>query len=383
MGHPFDPLMRVSTQGTEARGKNYSNDPATAGLVLTSTGPEGIPTWGVGGGLTGPPGAKGATGYTGPTGDTGPKGDTGPGGVTGDTGPALPDIVVDHVMFVDVTGATGGENGTLNHPFRSVPAALAAIDSLSWLTAVIMVAPGSYPDAIVIGGLGSSLQQLVISGWANVWPITLPNDLPNLGGDITVFPNVVVHFGKLFLGTGEINSSDVLTIDLIISMSQCQCHRFIEANNLVVSCIQTDFSTTDSHLIGHTATILQCDGFSWASLVRGAIGIGPAGYTRRFYDTGADINHGMIVTDGPLASHASVTLPFGYIGVRENEYAIPTVVGPTLLQSCTVTFSHTTADTVHFRLRNDNPLATPPASFTVPLQVAVFHSNMSIDSGPS
>jgi len=40
-----DPLMRVSTAGTEARGKNYSDNPATPGLVLTSTGPDGIPTW--------------------------------------------------------------------------------------------------------------------------------------------------------------------------------------------------------------------------------------------------------------------------------------------------------------------------------------------------
>ncbi len=40
-----DPLMRVGTSGTQATGKNYSNDPATAGLVLTSDGPDDVPKW--------------------------------------------------------------------------------------------------------------------------------------------------------------------------------------------------------------------------------------------------------------------------------------------------------------------------------------------------
>lgn len=45
MGHPTDPLMRVATSGTEATGKNYGNSPATAGLVLTSAGPDLPPDW--------------------------------------------------------------------------------------------------------------------------------------------------------------------------------------------------------------------------------------------------------------------------------------------------------------------------------------------------
>jgi len=63
-----DPLMRVSTAGTEARGKNYSDTPATAGLVLTSTGPDGIPAW--------DPVPAGPIGPTGPAGPAGPGGNT-------------------------------------------------------------------------------------------------------------------------------------------------------------------------------------------------------------------------------------------------------------------------------------------------------------------
>lgn len=46
MGHPTDPLMRVSTSGTEAVAKNYSNSVATVGLAFISQGPDQVPIWG-------------------------------------------------------------------------------------------------------------------------------------------------------------------------------------------------------------------------------------------------------------------------------------------------------------------------------------------------
>jgi hypothetical protein len=371
MGH--DPLMRVSTSGTEARAKNYSPDPATPTYVLKSTDPDGIPTWAIGSGLTGPAGATGATGDTGPTGLTGAKGATGDIGATGNTGPDGPDIIVNRVVFVDgVNGSTGG-TGTLTRPVLDVQAAISLVIAKTWNDAIIMVAPGQYAGFDV--GPSTTLTHLVISGWVNVWPLTLPNDLPRIGNSgepISIFPGIAVDFSKLFIG-GDINASDIPTVDLTVSMSNCFVGSLaLFGNNVRLSLVQTNF-IDDFNIVGETTLAIECDGFSWARLVESGSLILPTNYTREFYDHGVDYLDGTIGVNG-LPMGDTATTAFAYVGARPNEYAIPTLTGFPVATDFTLTFDHTDTDEVYFRIRNDSRVST---DFAEPVRVALFRSDMS------
>lgn len=329
MGHPADPLMRVGTSGTEARGKHYSNDPATAGLVLTSAGPEEVPTWS--------PGAGGS------------------------------DIIVTRVLFVDAAHPAAGANGSLNHPFLTLQAAVDQIITNGWVNAVILVAPGIYLDPVNIGPSGV-LQQLNIGGWANVWPVTLPNDLPNLGGVISIASGIQVNFSQVFLGAA-VNSTPVLTADLHVSFTNCSLHNgSMQADDIDCSFLQSSFA---AWFVNGTTVSAKFDGFSWSSLVRNSIVITPDTYTRTFFDTGADYDVGTISAQG-LAIGTSTTVSVPYPNARPNEYAIASmdlVVAP----DYTVTYSHSDDGLLYFRLRNDSRVST---NFAEPAHFVVFHADM-------
>lgn len=329
MGHPADPLMRVGTSGTEARGKHYSNDPATAGLVFTSAGPDAVPTWA-------PPGGGG-------------------------------DIIVTRVLFVDAAHPAAGANGSLNHPFLTVQAAVDQVLTNAWVDAVIMVAPGIYLDPINIGP-SAVLQQLNIQGWANAWPVTLPNDLPNLGGLISIASGIQVNFSQVFHGAA-INSTPVLTADLNVSFTNCQLRNgSMQGNNIDCSFLQTAFT---AWFINGTAVDAAFDGFSWSSLVRNNVVITPGTYARTFYDTGADYDVGTISATG-LAIGSSTTVSVVYPNARPNEYAIASM-DLVVAADYTVTYSHSDTGLIFFRLRNDSRAST---NFAEPAHFVVFHAAM-------
>lgn len=330
MGHPLDPIMRVETSGTEARGKHYSNDPATAGLVLTSMGPEEVPTWAPGG-----PGA---------------------------------DVFVNRVMFVDAAHPAAGANGTLSHPFLTIQAAVDQIITNLWNDAVIMVAPGVYPAPVTIPSL--ALSYLAITGWTIMWPLLMPGDLPLLTGAFTVNPSTTLVFSKLGLNGTQIAPPTIATDDLHVAFSNCRVFNVLHGNNIFASFLQTDMKGA---ITGVTSTALQMDGFTWSTITNNAIAIDPPVFSVEYYDHGADTGPGRLdVSDMSVGATLPVMVP--YFPANPNDFAIPSLDLPAATDF-TLTFSHCDFGEVWFRLTNDSRAS---GDFADTFTIAVFHANMAL-----
>lgn len=102
MGHPTDPIMRVATSGTEATGKNYSNSPATAGLVFTSAGADVVPIWAA--------------------------------------ASALPQLTLTRILDNGTPIAPAAQNGTFGAPYSTMAQCIADLPN----GGTILVVPGDY-----------------------------------------------------------------------------------------------------------------------------------------------------------------------------------------------------------------------------------------------
>lgn len=330
MGHPADPIMRVDTSGTEARGKHYSNDPATPGFVFTSMGPDEVPTWA--------PGGAGA------------------------------DVFVNRVVFVDADSATATQTGTLNHPFATVQQAVDLIITNTWNDAVIMVAPGVYPAPVVIPAL--ALVYLAITGWTSMWPLIMPGDLPLLTGDFTVNPSTTVSFSRLGLNGTQIAPPTIASQDLHVQFSNCRVFNQLRGANIQAAFLQTDMVGA---INGGTSTALQMDGFTWATITNNAVAINPPVFSVEYYDHGADTGPGRLdVADMSVGATLPVMVP--YFPANPNDFAIASLDLPAATDF-TLTFSHCDFGEVWFRLTNDSRAS---GDFGDTFTVAVFHANMAI-----
>ncbi len=330
MGHPTDPLMRVANSGLEARGKHYSDTPATAGLVLTSAGPEAIPVWAVG----------------------------------------SPDILVNKVIFVDAARSAIGMTGALNHPFQTIQQAVTYAEGTGWADAIIMVAPGTYAGAITLSGV-PPLQTLMIQGWQLNGPTQMPAVWTRITGTITSHPSVELFLSDLHYTGATLQSPNPANDDLTLRMTNVLASTTMLGNSINLSLIQT-------YVLGAitgTSVVLYSDGMSWTNLIENAVVITPATYTRTFYDTGADVTAGNLTTID-LDPGDKVTLGINYPGARPNEYGICSpdldVPGPQRIDY-TVTFAYSAIDTLFFHLRNDGAAI---ASFDIPCMFLCLHSKM-------
>lgn len=280
-----------------------------------------------------------------------------------------PQGAVTRVFFVDSQGATGGNDGSLHHPFQTAQAAVDSAIATGYSSVVLMMAPGEYTDPLDI--LGGILSHVTISGWADVWPNELPTDIPGFtaGANISIAQGVNVAFTRLHLASTSIASRTVGE-SLFVSFSNCLVHSDLHGADIVASFLQTDMA---GDILSTTANCLvQTDGFSWSCMRTNGITIAPNDYARLFYDTGADWNHASIAANG-LAIGASVTVPYVYPGARQGEFAMISMMADPVPSDFTATFSHTAADVVYFRLRNDSRVST---NFNEPCRVTVFHSPM-------
>jgi hypothetical protein len=239
MATPPNPLVRVSTSGTVAKCKNYSDSPATAGLVLTATGEDNVPNWAA------PAGAA--------------------------------DIKVSNIMFVDAGAVALGANGSLSHPFTSIQPAIAAMVAAGWVAGTIRLATATYIDPVAIPiGLAVSFD-----GWDPQAPAIL-------GGDITITGGIgssdLVSFTNCTIVAANITAADPLTQDLQLLFDKTFNSAAITSFNALL----TYFQSTQGGAITCTGLTISWDGYSWARTLQVAPAIVPAAYTRQFFDAGHD-----------------------------------------------------------------------------------------------
>ena len=240
MATPPNPLLRVATSGAEAKCKNYSQSPATAGLVLTATGEETVPVW-----AAPPAGAA--------------------------------DVVVSNIMFVDAGAPAAGQNGSLSHPFTTIQPAIAAMVAAGWIAGTLRIATATYIDPVAIPiGLAVSFE-----GWDAQAPVLLSGDITITGGigssDLVSFTNCVVL-------AANITAADPLTQDIQLLFD----HTFNSAAITSFNALLTYMQSTQGGAITCTGLTISWDGYSWARTLQVAPAIVPAAYTRQFFDAGHD-----------------------------------------------------------------------------------------------
>jgi hypothetical protein len=272
------------------------------------------------------------------------------------------------VVFVDATGATAGQNGSLSHPYQTPNAAVLAVAAAGWNDAIIKIAPGSYATPIAVTG-APLLQSLIFAGWANMWPGTMLADMPGLDADISIDEGIAVHFSQLHLSGTTISSTTPLTDDLEVAFTDCFLGANLSAHIIDVSFLHTNI---EANITAATLAAVATDGFSWSSIVNNAVVITPADYPRQFLDTGAEELHAVTLGTTGLAIGASATIPQPFIGVRPGEFAIACMALP-VAADYTISFSHTDDDLVYFRLRNDSRVST---NFAEACTIVVFHAGM-------
>jgi hypothetical protein len=332
--------MRVSSEGTRARCKHYSDDPATAGLVLTSTGEDGFPTWGS------------------------PGGDQ---------------VWVTKVVFVDAGAVALGANGSLSHPWQTINAAIADVLARDWNSAVIMIAPGTYAENVVVPD-DATLTDLVFQAWnLGMMPSWGPEDLPILSGSFTITGSVAQTVETSFAGlhlAGDISSGGVSgDFQLVVAFDRCRIDGDILGTSVDVSMRECDVRSPTIN--GQLADLqIHVDSTSWRALIDNAVALTPDTYTREFYGVGCDIWDEVIDVQG-VAIGAFTMLTFDIATARESEYCIATktTVGGGVEAEYSLTFSHTDLGHAYFQLLNISRAST---NFNDEMQLVIFHNGMAM-----
>ena len=341
MATPPNPQMRVSCEGTRARCKNYSDDPATAGLVLTSTGEEGYPTW------------------------------------TPKT-PAAGDVVVTKVVFVDAGAVALGANGSLSHPWLTINAAIADVLARDWNSAIIMIAPGTYAENVVVPD-DAILTDLVFQAWnLGMTASWGAEDLPILSGSFTITGSVAGTVETAFAGlhlAGNISSGGVGgQFQLVVSFDRCRIDGTILGNDVDVSMRECD--TRGASIDGNAVLQIHVDSTSWRGLIDNAVSLLPVTYTREFYGVGCDIWDEVIDVQGVVIGTFSL-LAFNIATARPTEYCIATktTIGGGVEAEYSLTFSHTDDGLAYFQLLNISRAST---NFNDEMQLVIFHQGMAM-----
>jgi hypothetical protein len=331
--------MRVSCEGTKARCKNYSDSPATAGLVLTSTGEDGYPIWGSAGG---------------------------------------DQVWVTKVVFVDAGAVALGANGSLSHPWLTINAAIADVLARGWNSAIIMIAPGTYAENVVVPD-DATLTDLVFQAWnLGMTASWGAEDLPILSGSFTVTGSLAQTVETSFAGlhlAGDISSGGVAgDFQLVVSFDRCRIDGAILGTDVDVSMRECDVRSRSIN--GQTVLQIHVDSTSWRALIEDALPLSPATYTREFYGVGCDIWDEVIDIQG-LAIGAFAMLTFDIATARETEYCIgtKTTVGAGVEAEYSLTFSHTDLGHAYFQLLNISRAST---NFNDEMQLVIFHNGMAM-----
>jgi len=277
--------MRVSCEGTKARCKNYSDTPATAGLVLTATGEDGYPAWAA------PPAP-----------------------------PAGADVVVSNIMFVDAGAVALGANGSLSHPFTTIQPAIAAMVAAGWIAGTIRLATATYIDPVAIPiGLAVSFE-----GWDEQAPVLLSGDITITGG---IGSSDQVSFTNCTILAANITTADPLTQDMLLVFKNSFNSAAISAFNANLFYLRS----TQGGPITATGLTISWDGYSWARTLQVAPAIIPAAYTRQFFDAGHDTYQRSLtvaaVAIGTTAFQTMVVPDY----VRADDYVSMQVMDPTIV----------------------------------------------------
>jgi hypothetical protein len=332
--------MRVATAGTWALAQDYGASPATAGLVLTSFGPDQPPDWAAGS-----------------------------GGV----------IRVNAVVFVDSTAPLAGQAGTLDHPFRTIQQAATYAAATYTGAAIIRIAPATYAGNVNVPD--NTLDVLVFEGWGKEPALSSPN-LPTIVGDIVVTPKsvgnpLVVSFANL-QQQGNIEAANPAAQDLFVELHSVLLNGgTISANNLGVFLEHTDFNGVTS-IAGTTSMSLNTDGYSWGQLVRQATTLAPAAYSREFFEEGCDYFESTLQVNG-LAIGASQPVVLNHPTAREGEVGAITKTDAVPATDFQLVFSHTGAGTATYILTN---LSRASTNFADDVRTVVWHMNMATAPAP-
>lgn len=284
---------------------------------------------------------------------------------------------VTKVLFVDalIGAVTTTKTGAIGAPFATVQQAV------DWTVAhpalggdpIVMIAPGTYADAIAIP---IACAGITLQGWSNGDAVSAPTDVPNLAGNIIITGGVgdptPVHFANVFLGGTTIASNNTATIDLLVDFRNC----FIAVTS--IDALNIDITLTHSDCVANIVATgigdvaLTSDGYSWANIVRNAITITPSSYFVRYSDTGADQANVTFSATG-VAIGTAAACPVVYAGARVGDFAMAAVGGITPATDFFLAFHHCEADLVVFMLFNASRVST---NFADAGSVAVFHAAM-------
>lgn len=310
---PPPPTMRVATSGRWALSQDYGASLATAGLVLTSQGPDNPPDWA-------------------PTAST--------------------TIRVNAVIFVDATAPLADQAGTLDHPYRTVQQAIDDAVANYATGAIIRIAPGGYLQALNVPD--AALETLIFEGWGKEQALST-TALPTILGTMTVAPRTgapwVIVLANLKY-SGDIVTANVGTDDLVVKLhSVFYENGSIVANNLDVYLEHTEFSLSNVFITGQATMALETDGYSWGQIVRQGVTLAPVDYLRTFLEEGCDYYDSTLnVLALAVGSSTPVILPHptarpGEVGAVSKIDAVPAT-------DFQMVFSHTGAGSSVYILTN-------------------------------
>ncbi len=319
--------LRVSTSGTGALSDDYANGAPTAGLQLTSGGPGLPPTWG-------PSGAA----------------------------------LVNRVLFVDAVNSPGlTANGTLAAPYATIQQAINHAVALGWTEVQVQLAFATYADAVAIP---ATLFSTSIVGWNPVGP-TAADPVPIIGGDITLTTggglSNGIHLANCWVTAANIHTSN-RGEDMFVSLVRTICAATITAENLEIE--QSDSNVTGD-VTGQSSLIARFDGPSWAASVNAGNLYSPAGYTRTFADTGANVAFFDLTANG-VAIGTTVFVAVAEADTRAGDFAVLQKVAPVAVDYL-AGFDHTAAGQLFFWLTN---LSRASTNFAEPCSVLIFHQTM-------
>jgi hypothetical protein len=286
-------------------------------------------------------------------------------------GPAVPSGgigAVHKVLFVDNTNAPAtGRTGSILAPFATIQEAIAQTVTNVWDDAIVYVAPGTYPGAIVVPTV---LGGLVIQGWGRQFTTARTNtDLPDISGAVTQQGvGTYLQFSDVTLtGTG-ISGTNPVTDPVAVVFNGCIVQSPIEGSTCNVYAQHSRFLGA---MTAHTASSLSitADGYTWSNIFTDAPTLS-SNYGRNFLDTAMHVyTGGHLVANGltiGLAADCYLNCP----GVREGDSAICVLTAPDTASDFAVTFAFCFPDVAHFTLENISRAST---NFNEACNVHVFH----------
>lgn len=330
---PPPPRMRVATAGKFAVAQDYGASVATAGLVLTSVGPDDPPDW-----L--------------------------PGAVS---------LRVHAVVFVDAHAPAADQAGTLDHPFQTIQQGVTYACTHYLGGAIVRVAPEQYAEDLTIPDTG--LDVLVIEGWGKEFAIST-SLLPRILGDITIEPKSVAPPLTLCLANLELQGN-VATAVPAAQDCTIQLHSVLlnggtlSAANLQVWLEHASFDNGCT-IAGVTTLNLRTDGYSWGQLLRDFTTVTPVGYTRTFYEEGCDYSDNEMIVNG-LAIGSSTDVELPHSTARPGDVGAATQIANPGATDFQLVFSHCVDQGAVFILTNLSRVST---NFSDQIRSVVWHMDM-------